>query len=94
MVNIKKACSSFIKIEFLKAKINYSSAFFYVKMCKKRVIIHLVKLYFTCQISAQKAFLISLNYIFDDFFDDIHPVFSRIDFEYLERIHNCVADIN
>lgn len=54
----------------------------------------MVKLYFTGQISAQKAFLISLNYIFDDFFDDIHPVFSRIDFEYLERIHNCVADIN
>lgn len=28
VVNIKKACSSFIKIEFLKAKLNYSSAFF------------------------------------------------------------------
>lgn len=79
MVNIKKARSSFIKIEFLKAKLNYSSTFFYVKMCKKWVIIHLVKLYFTCQISAQKAFLISLNYIFDDFFDDIHTFFARKD---------------
>lgn len=44
--------------------------------------------------SAQKAFLISLNYIFDDVFDDIHPVFARIVFECLERIHNFVPDIN